>query len=107
VVASRGRDGTSSDDEKARRRALKASFKADERRAARELLPLTREQLEALFGELDRQLAGSSCDRTLRFTRAWADAVGVDFAALEPGLRDSGGYCDCEVFNLDPDAIFD
>jgi hypothetical protein len=42
-----------------------------------------------------------TCDHTLKLTRQWMRAHGVDEAANVPELEKRGGYCDCEVlFNV-------
>ncbi len=41
------------------------------------------------------------CDETLRFTRQWLHAHGVDVDTNLALMRELGGYCDCEVwFNI-------
>ncbi len=41
------------------------------------------------------------CEHTLRFSRQWAEAQGVDVIALYQFLNGHGGFCDCEVcFNV-------
>ena len=47
--------------------------------------------------ELKEQLSDGDCDHTLRHTEAFLAERGLDAAAVVPWLRDSGGYCDCEV----------
>lgn len=85
-----------------RRRALRDAWKAGQRRAAWERLGLDREQLDGLLGYLDEQ--AGACDHSLRHSRAWAAAQGLDWPVLEGALRDAGGGCDCEVAaNVDPD----
>ena len=42
-----------------------------------------------------------TCDGTLKLTRHWMRAHGIDEAANIPELEERGGYCDCEVlFNV-------
>ena len=38
-----------------------------------------------------------TCDGTLKLTRQWMRAHGVDEAINIPELEERGGYCDCEV----------
>ena len=37
------------------------------------------------------------CDRTLRFTEAWARQGGRDVDVIIRAVNELGGYCDCEV----------
>ncbi len=42
-----------------------------------------------------------TCDGTLKLTRQWMRAHGINEAATIPELEERGGYCDCEVlFNV-------
>jgi hypothetical protein len=42
-----------------------------------------------------------TCDGTLKLTRQWMRAHGVDAEVNIPELKERGGYCDCEVlFNI-------
>jgi hypothetical protein len=85
------------DPEQARRRDLLKRWKTDQRDPARQALPLADELLEEMFAVLDAQLQSEPCDHTLRLTRSWAESRNADFPLLEKWLRDTGGYCDCEV----------
>jgi hypothetical protein len=88
------------------RRQLKAAYKERERARAREQIVLGEDQLNALLDHLDEK-ASLSCDHSLRHTREWALANGVDVAALTVSLAELGSYCDCEVLaNVDPDEPF-
>jgi Protein of unknown function (DUF2695) len=42
-----------------------------------------------------------TCDGTLKLTRQWMRAHGIDESANIPELEECGGFCDCEVlFNV-------
>ncbi len=42
-----------------------------------------------------------TCDGTLKLTRPWMRAHGINEATTIPELEARGGYCDCEVlFNV-------
>jgi hypothetical protein len=73
-----------------------------------EHMVLEPEQLRALLDHLDERLTHELCDHTLRGTRAWAEANGVDADALESSVVHFGGGCDCEVLaNVDPETDVD
>jgi len=85
------------DSDRDRKRDLKRQFKDRERAKAEARLPMPKPELAALFARLDEQLSDGDCDHTLRHTEAFLAERGLDAAAVVPWLRDSGGYCDCEV----------
>jgi hypothetical protein len=93
--------------EKARRRRLRAEYKARERAEERERLGLTREQFEDLSEYLEEALEREPCDHTLRHSVAWAQSRGLDPERVTAGLEALGGFCDDEVlWNIEPDEIF-
>ena len=61
------------------------------------VLPITVAELNALLGYLQRELAESGCDNTLRIASNWLRERNHDVAAVSTWLRERGGYCDCEV----------
>ena len=86
--------------DKARRKELLRQFNEQEhqkRVTARGMLKLTPEQLDGLHDFLEQQCAEAGCDRTLRFTVAWAKARRKSVKLLLEALGEFGGYCDCEV----------
>jgi hypothetical protein len=86
---------------------LKRAFKNAERAAAREQMLLDKASLEALIEDVNTALASDGCDHSLRATRNWARARGIDPDALAASLAHFGGYCDCEVVaNVTPEEIF-
>ena len=72
-------------------------WKAEQRAAAREKLPLTNGQMRALFDMLDAELPRNACDHTLRLTRAWLESKGLQGDPVVAWLRVNGGHCDCEA----------
>jgi hypothetical protein len=97
-----------SPDEKQRRKQLKREAAHQERVRLEAAMPLSLTQLAALLEHLDGAL--SDCDSTLRLTRAYLAAHGLDEARIVPWLVNRGGGCDCEVLaNLDeilPDSAW-
>ena len=90
------------------RKEVKRAYKEREKARSRELLILTKAELNDLLDYLDSQAeAGATCDQTLRLTMVWASANGVGPDRLQDSLSDLGGGCDCEVLaNVDPDELF-
>jgi len=61
-------------------------------------LALTPGQLADLGQFIGRQLTATPCDHTLRITETWLRNQDIpDANAVVEGLRNHGGYCDCEV----------
>lgn len=87
-------------DEEAKRRA-KQAIRAKERATARAAFPLDPLTLADLFRWVDEQLRGEACDYTLRHARIWLDTHGHDTDRVVAWLEDNGGYCDCEVGNVE------
>jgi hypothetical protein len=85
------------DSDRSRKKELKRQFKDDERADAEGRLPLPKADLAALFERLDARLSDHDCDHTLRHTEAFLAERALNAAAVLPWLRESGGYCDCEV----------
>jgi hypothetical protein len=79
-----------------RRKAMVRGFKQRERQAADAQMPLSRDELAALFDHLDETLA-EGCDHSLRFTKKFLAGHSLSEELIIPWLRDHGGYCDCEV----------
>jgi hypothetical protein len=61
---------------------------------------------DELFQHILKQLSKKTCDHTLRYTKAFAEKHGLDFADLKDRLSYAGGYCDCEVLLNAEDNIF-
>ena len=61
-------------------------------------LNLTPVELEELGNHLRPRLLEKGCDHTLRLTQQWMATVGKTKGVID-GLRNLGGYCDCEVLS--------
>ncbi|HVG46036.1 MAG TPA: DUF2695 domain-containing protein [Longimicrobium sp.] len=85
-----------SSDEKRRRKELKRNARQQERSRLEATMPLSQAALSGLFDYLDEALA-EGCDHTLRLTRAYLGARGLDEDRIIPWLEEHGGGCDCEV----------
>src|SRR5262245_42845479 len=83
-------------DKRSRKEALDR-WKADQRAAARDKLPLANDQMQALFDMLDVELPKQGCNHTLRLTQAWLEASGLPAERVLPWLLQNGGHCDCEA----------
>src|SRR5262245_5571168 len=74
---------------------------------ARNALPLDEGQVNELLEYLEERLAEDECDASLRFTREWATANGIDADALAASAEYFTALCDCEFCaNIEPEAIF-
>jgi hypothetical protein len=78
-------------------RSLKNAWKAQQRSAARDRLPLPDPQLHALFQFVDVAVARDGCDHSHRATIGWLQRNQIDPAPVIDWLRHTGGHCDCEV----------
>jgi hypothetical protein len=81
----------------------KAKLKAWKEQHDRELLksiPVSKEDLLGLFDYLDSE-SSSPCDHTLRNTLEYLKEKNLDAENVVPWLREHGGFCDCEVFNVE------
>ena len=94
-----------SGDDKARLKALRDSYKHGQRDAAWTALTLDRPALDTLLSYLDERVGAEGCDHSHRLTQQWADQQRRAWEPLAEALRESGGYCDCEVLaNVDPEG---
>jgi hypothetical protein len=84
-------------DERARRRELFNANREQNRRAARDQLPVGPPVLKRLFDHLNIRLAATDCDDTLRFTREFIAENGLSEGSIVGWLQKNGGYCDCEA----------
>lgn len=83
-------------DKRSRKEALD-KWKSDQRAAARAKLPLSNDQMQALFDMLDVELPRQGCDHTLRLTRAWLVTKELPHESVVAWLHENGGFCDCEA----------
>ena len=63
--------------DKQRRKEILKRIREEQRAKARAALPLSEDQLRALFDTLDRELRIEGCDRTLRLTRRFLEQQGL------------------------------
>ncbi len=95
--------------DKEKRRRVKRSYKAEERKALQEALSLSEEALRELRSHLEREFAlGNVCDHSAHRTEQWLAS-----RMIEPGpvvealIQEFGVVCDCELLaNVRPDLIF-
>lgn len=83
-------------DKRSRKEKLSA-WRAQQRKTARDALPVAANQMRVMFGSLKESLATETCDHSLKLVQTWAESMDLPFAALEAWCRNNGGYCDCEV----------
>ena len=88
-----------SNDEKARRKELLHSHRDEQRRNTRGSFPAPVLVLKGMFDFLDSRLSERACDHTLRFTRDYVSAKGMNEDSNIQWLEKHGGHCDCEVLN--------
>jgi Protein of unknown function (DUF2695) len=92
--------------DKARRKELLRAHKAATHESARKTLGLTESELTALRDTLDAAAEHLRCDHTVRITREWATSRGLDPNTVSAGVREFGGFCDCEVLaNVEPEKF--
>jgi hypothetical protein len=83
--------------DKQRKKELKRRWRDNQRAEARAALPLSFDELKAMFDMLDAELPRHGCDRTRRLTRRWLEGRGHDVEPVFAWLDQHGGFCDCEV----------
>lgn len=86
-----------SPEEHRKRKAIRASLKADEIERIRRSLPLEPAQMKSLFQFVAEKLEEADCDHTLRYTLSFLEQLHVNTEPVAAWLQDAGGYCDCEV----------
>ena len=69
-------------DSKSRRKELLRDLKQKQRSEGIAELPADRDELEALFDVLDRELSRQGCDHTLRLTRAFISEHSLPMEAM-------------------------
>ena len=60
-------------------------------------LPISRDDLAALFQHLEDALGAEECDHSLVHARSFLASRSLPEAKIVRWLERSGGYCDCEV----------
>jgi hypothetical protein len=91
-------------DKREKKRRLRA-WAQEQRREAREALPLPTDQLEALFDMLDPALPEHGCDHARHLTETWSSTQGHPRDPVLAWLDSTGGHCDCEVLANCEEAV--
>jgi hypothetical protein len=65
-------------------------------------MPIERAQLEALLDHVD----GAPCDHTPGVTAQWLAEHRLPVPETLAALRAQGGFCDCEMANVEPEQIY-
>ncbi len=86
-----------SKEEKQRRASLLEAIDEIERANTIKQMPLSFQDLAALFDYLDEKLDIEGCDHTPKMTRVFLENRKLDAGKILPWLEAYGGYCDCEV----------
>ena len=82
--------------ERDRRKALVRGVTERKRQEAEARMPISKEDLAALFDHLDQALV-EGCDHSLRLTREFLASHSLPENTIVPWLGEYGGFCDCEV----------
>ena len=85
-----------SPEEKQKRKSIRRLLAQEAKIKANQQRPISLEQLHGLFDFLDSQ-ENQPCDHSLRLTREFLVAQGLDPDKITPWLGEYGGFCDCEV----------
>lgn len=91
-------------DKAEKKRRLK-QWSAEQRAKARALMPMTFPLFKALFDWLDDSLPEVGCDHSHRLTADWLQRHSKNTGAVLDWLRESGGFCDCEVLANCEEAV--
>lgn len=91
-------------DKREKKRRPKARAQ-EQRREAREALPLPTDQLKALFDILDAALPEHGCDHARLLTETWISKRGHPRDPVLAWLDSTGGHCDCEVVANSEEAV--
>ena len=83
--------------DKRNRKAMIASWQAEQQAIARAEFPLPVFQLQALFDWLNIEFPKQGCEHNLRLVSVWCHINAVNEAPLVAWLHDNGGFCDCEA----------
>jgi hypothetical protein len=86
-------------DEKARRKEILHFQREEKRRLIREGLPVSAPIMKALFDFIDKRLASSECDHSLRHANEFIQVNRLPKDAVIAWLEGAGGYCDCEAIS--------
>ena len=86
-----------SKEEKRRRAEIVEALVAEDTKKAIEEMPISLNDLGALFDHLDEVFGNEGCDHTLKITTAFLENKKLNKEKIIPWLGEFGGYCDCEV----------
>jgi hypothetical protein len=82
--------------EKARRKDISRALREEHRRSVRESLPVSQDEMKALFDHLDLGLSDSECDHSLLHTLEFIRMRNLPEEKVIAWLESAGGFCDCE-----------
>ncbi|MBW8359747.1 MAG: DUF2695 domain-containing protein [Weeksellaceae bacterium] len=93
-----------------RRKHIKKELREKARLEFEQSLPISREKFKKLFDFLDEKLSKTGCDDTLKLSHKFLHENEIEnIESVIEWLNENGGYCDCEVLNVeenfDADAI--
>lgn len=60
-------------------------------------LPVTKEEMEAMFEFIEDELYDSECDDTARFAMQYMLNKNLPFPKILAWLNANGGHCDCKI----------
>jgi hypothetical protein len=83
--------------EKQKHKSIRRQLAQEAKSKANQQRPISLEHLHGLFDFLDSQFEHQPCDHSLRITREFLVAQGLDPDKITPWLGEYGGFCDCEV----------
>lgn len=88
--------------DKAKKKELLKQFKRNEKDLILKSLPITIDQINALFDYLDAELGNQECDNTHKLTKNFLVENNLPEKETILWLDAQGGCCDCEVlFNVE------
>ena len=90
--------------EKKRRQAIVREIVREQREDELARMPLSKENLAALFDHLDTVLRVEGCDFSARLTCAFLQAQQLPQDPILEWLASYGGFCDCEILANVKDA---
>ena len=61
------------------------------------LLPITKEEMEAMFEFIEDELYDAECDDTARFAMQFMLNENLPFPKILAWLNANGGHCDCKI----------
>lgn len=84
--------------EKARRKQIQRELQEKAQAEFEKTLPISRELFQNLFDFLDEELEGNACNDSLKMTKQFLEFQNIqNIEEVENWLKETGGFCDCEV----------